>query len=378
MNRMPADMPDDGWKQQLERALLESRPGARMAAWLSAYREFEHHRALVKRRRSAVLADAFYRALAGRPADRRQRAEFRRRAAEGAPVVEIAEAVLTSEEGARKTVDGFGAVLRSYLSAQFDTETGKPFSPRLVFLHIPKTGGTSLSDVLAHWVGPSRARVNIFLDDLVLCPPPVLATSAAISGHLPYAALGLIPGPFRTMVVLRDPFERTLSHYGHLKTRDPHLRDLSLENFVFSDDFHSVAGNFQTRYLAYDNDIANAWRTWSPEHVLASAWGDRSEPLPLAVLFDNTRIPQPGEELLAEAKRNLEAIDFVGVTQSLNRLTRQVATALGFPQEDVPQLNSAPPSFHVGDVSSKIRRRIEKNTALDRELYDLAKQRAHS
>src|SRR5690348_4220233 len=41
MNRMPVDMPDDGWKQQLARALPESRPGARLAAWLSAYREFE-------------------------------------------------------------------------------------------------------------------------------------------------------------------------------------------------------------------------------------------------------------------------------------------------------------------------------------------------
>jgi len=341
------------------------------------YQEREYGRALIRRRQSAVVADILYRVLTGQRPTRHEQADMRRRATQGTSVAEMVQELRTTPQGSKMTVNLIGPALRSYLRTQFDPATGVSITPRVVHLHIMKTGGTSVSHLLAQWFGPDRARIGIYLDDLVLCPPPVLANSAVIAGHLPFAALPLIPPPYHTLVVLRDPFARTLSHFTNLRHANPLFRGLSLEQFVFDGGFQ-LAGNVQARYLAHDIDLGNAWRSWSPEHRLASIGGDPLTLFPLQALFDSGETGQSDEELLENAKRNLDRIDFVGITDALGDIAARLATRFGFPQEQVPRLNAASEPLNLRDVSSKIRRRIDERTAVDRELYDLAKQRAHS
>lgn len=356
----------------IERAVLSSPVGPRVSAWRAKQQNDRFSRALTGRH-SAVIADSMYRAVVGRPATRQEILEVRRRALEGRPLEQVAQELKETLEGSRRTVQSIKPATRTWLRSQTDGES-EFASPRLVFLHLMKVGGTSLSDQLSRWFGAERAWVHLFVDDVALTPAPVLANLRVIAGHLPYASLPLIPPPFQTMVVLRDPFSRTLSHFSHMREVNPHFRDLTLEKFVF-DEESSFSGNHQARYLAHDVDLVHAWRTYSPEEKHAAIGGDRFTEHPLQVLFDIGPTELSDDDLLRVAGENLDRIDYVGVTDELDGVSRQVAKMFGLPAQPVERLNVSKP-VDRRDIDERVRRRIEERTAVDRELYDLARKRA--
>lgn len=319
------------------------------------------------------MADLLYRVLTGRPATVGEQAELHRRARAGASVMDLSHELKATSEGARVIVHGIAPALRTYLRSQFDDEV-QTAGPRLVFIHIMKVGGTSLCDLFSRWVPSDRAMLHAFADDFVLTPTPILGNLRIIAGHLPYTALSLIPPPFGTMTVLRDPFSRTLSHYSHMRSAYPAYRGLSLEQFVF-DEVYELSGNYQARQLAHQIDLAGAWTTYSPEQVVISTGGDPMVEHPLAALFDSGPIGLDDNALLATARANLDSIDIVGITENLDRVAAQAAAYFGQTFESIDRLNVSP---KVGrdEISDRIRRRIDERTAIDRELYDQARRRS--
>ena len=299
---------------------------------------------------------------------------MRRRAVLGTPVMDLAHELKASDEGSRVTVHGIAPALRTYLRPQFDADSGESEGPRLVFLHFMKVGGTSLSALFASWIAEERFLVHAFIDDVALIPPPVLANLRLIAGHLPFAALAFVPPPFRTMAVLRDPLSRTLSHYSHLKSVDSRFRDLTLEQFVFDDVYHQLSGNYQARQLAHDMDLMSAWRSYSPEYRVAATGADPRFERPLAALFDSGPMSFSEDELLQTAAANLGRIDFVGVTDRLDDVGRAAARLFAVSPEPVAHLNVSP-RVDPGEIEGRIRRRIEERTAVDRELYEIARRR---
>lgn len=88
---------------------------------------------------------------------------------------------------------------------------------RLVFLHVPKTGGTSLHEVLARnfkpeELCPERLR---FLDKV---SEPDLHRYRFFSGHYFFDQLARIPEPKTIITLLREPRARLLSHYYYFKS----------------------------------------------------------------------------------------------------------------------------------------------------------------
>lgn len=332
---------------------------------------------LARGRRSGMVGDILYRLLLGRPASDAEQAELRRRSQEGIPLMDLAHALKGSAEGSRVTVHGVVPALRTYVRPRFDAGTGQSVLPRLVFLHFMKVGGISLSDLFAGWFDVEEARIGLFVDDLALTPPPMLATLRLIAGHIPFAALALIPPPFKTLAVLRDPLSRTVSHYSTLKKSDSAFHDLTLERFVFDDTFEALSGNYQARQLVHDIDLAGAWRSYSPEHLVAASGGDPFVDYPLAALFDSGRMDASDDELLRHAASNLGRIDLVGTTDDLDGVARRVAEVFGRRPEPVNRLNVSD-QIDRADLSDRIRRRIEDRSAIDRELYLLARGRARS
>lgn len=350
--------------------------GPQIRSWRAEHQEREFNRALAGRRSSAVVGDVLHRALMGRTATRAELADLRRRARSGTPVLELAQELRETLGGSTITVNSTNRALRTWLRSQFEPGVVEFATPRLVFLHFVKVGGTSLSEPLVGWFGPARARVHVYLDDIALLPPPVLANARVIAGHIPFAGLSLIPGSFQTVAVLRDPIDRTVSHYHNLHASHPLYRDVTLEQFV-SDEQNSYSGNHQARYLAHDIDLGNAWRTFSPEERAASIGVDRYTENPLQVLFDLGPTRQDDEQLLRDAAANLDRIGLVGVTEKLDVVAGQVANLFGRPAPELGRFNrSTPPDS--ADIGSRLRRLIDGRTAVDRELYDRAKQRVLS
>jgi len=90
-------------------------------------------------------------------------------------------------------------------------------SPKLIFLHIPKTAGQSVHTALVQAYGESAvcpARVNEQLFGMTVAE---LNRYQVFSGHLDWSLLDCVCGPRFTFTVLREPRDRILSFYFFLR-----------------------------------------------------------------------------------------------------------------------------------------------------------------
>jgi hypothetical protein len=213
--------------------------------------------------------------------------------------------------------------------------------------------------------------VGIALDELAVMPRPQLARLRVLAGHIPHQALEITPGAFQTVTVLREPVARTLSQYRELRDKRGY-DDLSLDEFLGSEVFDVISGNYQARVLAHTIDLDGAWITYSPLQRYQDAGGEAGQPYPLQALFDSTPLVVDDDKLLAEASENLSGVDLVGVTENLYELAARVSRVLGVHDASVPLLNASRST--TGELPARARRLIEKRTLVDRELYELALQ----
>ena len=118
----------------------------------------------------------------------------------------------------------FGARSRTRRSAA--DSVGRPLD--LISLHVPKAFGTSLCEVLARHYGRRRVvrDYSRFLEDPGSAKGPglgpVLPTSAAVlHGHFPATRYASVPA-HRRVTFLREPIQRTISHYFFWLTAPKH------------------------------------------------------------------------------------------------------------------------------------------------------------
>ncbi|MCB5200654.1 sulfotransferase family protein [Loktanella sp. TSTF-M6] len=107
------------------------------------------------------------------------------------------------------------------------TRTG-PDRPLDVFLHIPKTAGTSFNTLLSRAYGHSDTLHVPFdhLDDgtraLAALPSERQQALTLLRGHITHGIHGGIPRPVRYFTVLRDPASRIVSFLNHMAAEAAH------------------------------------------------------------------------------------------------------------------------------------------------------------
>jgi hypothetical protein len=256
----------------------------------------------------------------------------------------------------------------------------------LYFMHIMKTGGTALTTALAGLCEVAHAGASVtevFLDQFVAGDLGHRSDIGFITGHLPWEVRELLPPATRAVTVLRDPVDRTLSHYWQLSINpDVHAEspDFSLEEFVESPRWNTLCRDYQARQLAHRVDLAQAGKTYAPADRFASLGPPfpREHEYPLQSLFDCSPRTLTGAALERAALRSLSEIEFVGVTEHLDALYREVAGRV-WALDDLPPLgreNAASDRPRRETVSADLLRRIEAMTAVDRALYEEARRRS--
>tara|TARA_R110002020_G_scaffold236875_3_gene449139 strand:- start:283 stop:1239 length:957 start_codon:yes stop_codon:yes gene_type:complete len=201
---------------------------------------------------------------------------------------------------------------------------------RLVFLHIPKCGGTTLHDMLVDWYGQPNMHPERH-NGLYYYSARDLASKTLFSGHYDYYSTQLIPGATRLITFLRDPRSRLVSLYHfHRSHRDELIEryGLTLARWANQYDIDEYFANEQVRaHPAINNSIA---RHLSNQPQLGRAAGNvNAGGIPVEVLRE-------------QAIANLARFDFVGLMEdyeaSIARLTglldkpapEQIKRARGF------------------------------------------------
>ncbi|RMF44311.1 MAG: hypothetical protein D6755_09305 [Anaerolineae bacterium] len=127
-----------------------------------------------------------------------------------------------------------------------------------IFLHIPKTGGITLYQILEHNY-PPQSMWKVYPDSwddlrgqVQALSPQRRAGLRLLTGHIPYGVHTLFERPARYFTILREPVERTLSYYYYVRSHPDNpqynqVRAMSLEEYVTSG---LLLDNGQVRWLA--------------------------------------------------------------------------------------------------------------------------------
>ncbi len=130
----------------------------------------------------------------------------------------------------------------------------------LIFLHLPKAGGTTLRELIGRQYPPDRTvelKNNLQIDaDLEALGPTRREYLRALSGHVRYGVHEHFPQPSTYFTFLRHPVDRLASHYAYVRRRplnvlyEPVNRlNLTLLEYVTSDLTEELTNDL-TRRLA--------------------------------------------------------------------------------------------------------------------------------
>lgn len=140
---------------------------------------------------------------------------------------------------------------------------------RAVFLHIPKTAGSTLFRLLEReYAGSPIFRLYGDVDSRIRLLEAMsiedLHALRLVGGHMGFGIHRFLPGASAYVTLLRDPVDRVVSHYHYVKSR-PHdagsARAMegvsSLDDYVRSSVFARIINNGQTRLLGSDVQSAD-------------------------------------------------------------------------------------------------------------------------
>ncbi|MBW4437670.1 MAG: sulfotransferase family 2 domain-containing protein [Pleurocapsa minor GSE-CHR-MK-17-07R] len=232
-------------------------------------------------------------------------------------------------------------------------------SSQYYFLHLPKTAGSSLREMLKF----RFAVKDIFPIDriqvLQQTPKLEIHKYKLFLGHFDYQFVHYFPQKPNIITVLRDPVERVLSNYSYwhdnfqakpeivvingieVEESVPEQVMLPLEEFIESDfpDVWDEVNNSQAARLAHSLG-------WRREYNISD------------------------DELWQTASRNLETIEAVGTVEDFNTFLDVMCQRFNwFTFEETVKTNVTKNRLRVSDVSPETIRRIEAKNQVDIALY---------
>jgi Sulfotransferase family len=220
--------------------------------------------------------------------------------------------------------------------------SSRPDDYCLVFMHIPKTAGTTLASSLK-WNYPPHLTLHYDLlgrmKDIEKIPTEELSSARLFIGHLPYGVHRYIPRPCEYVTVLREPVARVISAYKYIRRTAHHgLHDRVVGDHIGLEEF------------------------------IETFWVDKRISRQTRQLCELHNGPLNPEDLLL-AKRNLESFLVVGLTERFEETFALVRRALRLRVPFYVTRNVGQP-LHASERALEL---IREREQYDLELYEFAR-----
>jgi hypothetical protein len=242
----------------------------------------------------------------------------------------------------------------------------------LFFLHVPKTAGTSLRELLACRFAPTDILAFERSDSPELRSEALASVDRYrfVHGHVPYALVDRFKRRPFVVTLLRDPLNRAVSAFHYMQRQAPAMARAVKDGRVSAARARDYAasgrmsiGDFVRREpLAASRHLGNlqAWLLATPNV------NERFE------YRDDYRVSVSGSDL-ERAKEHLAACDAVGLTErmseSMDVLARSLRTR---PFGELSTANRRPAGPAIDALDAGTTAALVDLTAHDRELYRFA------
>lgn len=228
----------------------------------------------------------------------------------------------------------------------------------IFFLNIPGAGTQSVHDTLRAALQPASCLTVATPIELSHVPDDKLASYPLIISSVGFRLLRRLPQSVRTICFLRHPINRTITHYRMLASKEQ-AADNPGENLL------TLGGRTLEEILRDPSDGVAGQSFANPQTYLlhSDSWFSSRQ----------TVAHLPPAEILAQAKSNLDQIDFVGFTEDLDSDIRRMCAHFGW---DLPrELPDAAAEEAMTDIPASLAELICERNELDLALYTHARER---
>lgn len=236
-----------------------------------------------------------------------------------------------------------------------------PDKTRLIFDHLPKTAGTSITAALNEVFGEQGGLPDI--SNMHFHAIRSAGTHRLMTGHLWYMPFEPLDDGWYYCTLLRDPLDRFISQYWFNRSMAavaaPNAEAIAR---IADPQVRAAAVCGLEEYL--DLDDPRIQRSYT--NVQAAHFAQRACANPYVLADD---------ELLAAAIASLEDYDFVGVFEDLQGFVDGICSDLGLTRVELPRLNVTSDRKRVGDTDPKLVDRLKKANRVDDALHAWALQR---
>ncbi len=239
----------------------------------------------------------------------------------------------------------------------YPPETNRSPEKLIYFLHIPKTGGTTLRDIISRqykreniFTVPSLKESNAALNDLAFEEKKQLEI---VQGHLKFGIHEATDRPSQYFTILRDPIKRVISSYNYI---------LQVKNHPFDQSTTEKVMTIQELYESGVNPLLINGQT----QLVSGVTGKNNDPL------------IKSEDILQKAKNNIA--DFfitVGLLEEFDASLLIMQKMLGWKTPYYSIANRSKPEHTIAISDETIAFLTEQNE-LDIKLYQFVSDRFHT
>jgi hypothetical protein len=215
-----------------------------------------------------------------------------------------------------------------------------------IFNHIPKTGGITLLTICRRNLADAEISPHLTEHEIRLMPAARFEHYTLVAGHFSLLTQAGFCRSRYSMTLLRDPIRRIVSAYTYWRLAAEHnpvtakAKEVSFTDFVrYFMDSPAIIQNPYTYHFA-------------------------------GIGRDFPRYPADASSLLAAAKDNLTAFDFIGICEEFERSARLLCGELGWHlPTPIPHENRTSSEDKFGGIDPQTMEMLRDYNRLDLELY---------